>query len=41
MFGILSYVVLKLFSKKAKEITPMTWVLFALFVLKAFVSNFA
>jgi AGZA family xanthine/uracil permease-like MFS transporter len=41
MFGILSYVILKLFSKKAKEITPMTWVLFALFVLKAIVSNFA
>lgn len=41
MFGILSYVVLKLFSKKGKEITPMTWVLFALFVLKAIMSNFA
>ncbi|MDY0303977.1 MAG: NCS2 family permease [Sphaerochaeta sp.] len=41
MFGILSYVILKLFSKKAKDITPMTWVLFALFVLKAILSNFA
>jgi len=41
MFGILSYVVLKLFSKKLKDITPMTWVLFALFVLKALISNFA
>jgi len=40
MFGILSYVVLKLFSKKLKDITPMTWVLFALFVLKAIISNF-
>lgn len=34
MFGILSFVLLKLFSKKAKEITIMTWVVFALFVLK-------
>lgn len=41
MFGVVSYVLLKLFSKKTKEITPMTWVLFALFVLKALVSNFA
>ena len=41
MFGIISYVVLKLFSKKVKDITPMTWVLFALFVLKAIMSNFA
>lgn len=40
MFGILSYVLLKLFSKKLKDITPMTWVLFALFVLKAIISNF-
>ena len=34
MFGILSFVLLKLFSNKAKEITVMTWVVFALFVLK-------
>lgn len=40
MFGVVSYVVLKLFSKKLKDITPMTWVLFALFVLKAIISNF-
>ncbi len=40
MFGILSYVLLKLFSKKTKEITPMTWIVFALFVLKAVISNF-
>ncbi len=40
MFGILSYVLLKLFSKKAKEITPMTWIVFALFLLKAVMSNF-
>lgn len=41
MFGIISYVLLKLFSKKAKEITPMTWIVFALFLLKAIISNFA
>ena len=41
MFGVVSYVLLKLFSKKLKDITPMTWVLFALFVLKALISNFA
>ncbi|HKL59907.1 MAG TPA: NCS2 family permease, partial [Sphaerochaeta sp.] len=34
MFGILSFVLLKLFSKKAKEISIMTWVVFGLFVLK-------
>lgn len=34
MFGIISYTLLKLFSKKAKEISIMTWVVFALFVLK-------
>ena len=41
MFGVVSYVLLKLFSKKLKDITPMTWVLFGLFVLKALISNFA
>jgi len=41
MFGVVSYVLLKLFSKKLKDITPITWVLFGLFVLKALISNFA
>jgi AGZA family xanthine/uracil permease-like MFS transporter len=41
MFGIISFVLLKLFSKKLKDITPMTWVVFALFLLKAIMSNFA
>ena len=36
MFGIISYVLLKLFSKKGKEIGGMTWVVFALFVAKIF-----
>ncbi len=39
MFGILSFVLLKLFSKKGKEITVMTWVVFALFVLKIIFSS--
>ncbi len=34
MFGILSFVLLKLFTNKTKEISPMTWVVFGLFVLK-------
>ncbi|MGH0053813.1 MAG: NCS2 family permease [Sphaerochaetaceae bacterium] len=34
MFGILSYVLLKLFTKKSNEISKMTWVVFALFVIK-------
>lgn len=36
MFGIISYVLLKLFAKKGKEISGMTWVVFGLFVLKIF-----
>lgn len=34
MFGIVSFVLLKLLSKKTKDITKMTWVVFGLFVLK-------
>ncbi len=34
MFGILAYVLLKLFTKKSNEISKMTWVVFGLFVLK-------
>ena len=34
MFGILSFVLLKLFTKKTKDISMMTWVVFGLFVLK-------
>jgi AGZA family xanthine/uracil permease-like MFS transporter len=34
MFGILSFVLLKLFTKKTKDISKMTWVVFALFVIK-------
>jgi AGZA family xanthine/uracil permease-like MFS transporter len=34
MFGILSYTVLKLVTGKTKQITPMTWVVTALFLIK-------
>ncbi len=34
MFGILSFTLLKLFTKKSKDVSAMTWVVFALFVLK-------
>jgi AGZA family xanthine/uracil permease-like MFS transporter len=34
MFGILSFVLLKLLTKKGTEISAMTWVVFALFVAK-------
>ncbi len=37
MFGMISYVVLKLFSGKAKELTPVMYVLALLFILKFFV----
>lgn len=38
MFGILSYVVLKLLSKKSKDITLMTWIVAALFLVKIIIS---
>jgi AGZA family xanthine/uracil permease-like MFS transporter len=38
MFGILSYVLLKLFTKKTDDISKMTWVVFALFVIKVIFS---
>jgi AGZA family xanthine/uracil permease-like MFS transporter len=34
MFGIISFVLLKLFTNKSKQITGMTWVVFGLFVAK-------
>ncbi len=34
MFGILSYTILKLVTGKTKQISGMTWVVFALFLLK-------
>lgn len=34
MFGIVTWVIAKLFTKKAKEITPIMWAIFILFVLR-------
>ena len=38
MFGVLSYVVLKLFTGKAKSISPTLWVVFGMFAVSALVS---
>ncbi len=42
MFAVLAWVILKVVSKKAKEISPIMWVVFALFVLRviALITNF-
>ena len=34
MFGILSWVILKVFEGKAKDVSPVMWVIFALFCLR-------
>jgi AGZA family xanthine/uracil permease-like MFS transporter len=34
MFGMLTWVIIKVFEKKAKEISPVMWVVFILFVLR-------
>jgi AGZA family xanthine/uracil permease-like MFS transporter len=34
MFGMLTWVIIKVFEKKAKEISPVMWVVFVLFVLR-------
>lgn len=39
MFGILSYVILKLVKKDFKAISPATWAIFVLFLLKIIVNN--
>lgn len=38
MFGILSYVILKVLARKAKEVSAMMWAVAALFILKLIVS---
>ncbi|MBS7525752.1 NCS2 family permease [Fusibacter paucivorans] len=38
VFGILSFVILKALTGRAKEVTPFTWVIALLFLLKFFVS---
>ncbi len=39
MFGILFFVIIKAFSGKVKEISPMTWVVFGLFIVKIIVNT--
>ena len=43
MFGILSWVILKVFEKKAKDVSPVMWVVFVLFCLRivSLVTNFS
>jgi len=36
VYGVLSYVILKAASSRTKEITAVTWVLFAVFILRFF-----
>jgi AGZA family xanthine/uracil permease-like MFS transporter len=42
MFGILTWVIVKVFEKKAKDISPIMWIIFALFLLRivTLVTNF-
>ena len=43
MFGILTWVILKVFEKKAKDVSPVMWVVFVLFCLRivSLVTNFS
>ncbi len=36
MFAMLSWVIIKVFEKKAKEVSPIMWVIFALFAFRVF-----
>jgi AGZA family xanthine/uracil permease-like MFS transporter len=36
VYGVLSYVILKAAARKFSDITPVTWILFAIFVLRSF-----
>ncbi|MDR2079725.1 MAG: NCS2 family permease [Treponema sp.] len=38
VYGILSYVILKIVTGKAKDVTPVTWVLFAIFIFRFFIT---
>ena len=39
VYGVLSYVVLKAATGKFKEITPVTWILFVIFVARFFINR--
>ena len=34
MFGVIGWVIVKLFTKKGRDISPVMWVIFALFVVR-------
>ena len=34
MFGIMGWVIVKVFSKKAKDVSPVMWVIFVMFCLR-------
>ena len=34
MFGIMGWVIVKVFSKKAKDVSPVMWVIFIMFCLR-------
>lgn len=36
VFGVLSYVILKVFTGKYKHISPVTWIIFVIFILRFF-----
>ncbi|HHU36504.1 MAG TPA: NCS2 family permease [Treponema sp.] len=36
VFGVLSYVILKVFTGKYKQVTPVTWIIFVVFILRFF-----
>ena len=43
MFAIISWVIVKVFTKKAKDVSPVMWCVFILFALRiaALVTNFS
>ena len=42
MFAVLAWVILKVIVKKAKDVSPVMWIVFVLFVLRiiALITNF-
>ena len=42
MFGVISWVIIKALTGKAKDVKPIMWIIFALFALRiiALVTNF-
>ena len=42
MFGIVTWVLVKVFTKKVKDVSPVMWVIFCLFIVRiiALAANF-